>query len=569
MTAALSIKYKIQFNYDNDPKDFTFVDIIAAKYNTTYGYTLSNIKGLIKVVSPSGVTVYINGGYANNVFISPDIDGNTTTWTKDLGSLPLDSNGDVETGTYSFYYKVSVDGGSTVYLSSQNNKEYDLGNYVQPTIDITLTQSCRTSELTSYDATDYAVQVDNSLIDPTITRAHKIVKPEGAGCTIPSVASTDEQTRTIGGGGTAATDIWTGVWQTYLTSTLVYDLATWGSDVWIQIYDEVSGYDYTGVVCSDCMCDIRECLATLYAKWQTAVKVESRNRVDELRVKNLQAVANFMLYDAAERCGEDSSEYCDNLATILVSEDCTCGTSDDDVSARVVAWGNSTGTGAAPATPSAWLNGSADPSAGLGSNGDYYLQTGTGVSGVPGDVWYKSGGSWVILMNILGADGAASSETYNQLISVDPTDDAMPSAGTEKTLKDYAVTELDVNGDVIEAEAYFELSILAAGTKTVRMYFAGALLGTYISTSTVTTATKYLKARVTICRIDGTNQLITCEFFRSGVPGSVSGPAITAGTAVDSVSNDLTATGESSPGRAGSITCKQLTVEFKPIYVAP
>ncbi|MBI1246171.1 MAG: hypothetical protein GC202_14310, partial [Alphaproteobacteria bacterium] len=66
-----------------------------------------------------------------------------------------------------------------------------------------------------------------------------------------------------------------------------------------------------------------------------------------------------------------------------------------------------------------WYTGATDPSGGTGQNGDFYLQTGTGATGVLGDVWTKSGGTWSITSNIRGAAGAG---TGDMLISTyDPT----------------------------------------------------------------------------------------------------------------------------------------------------
>lgn len=50
-----------------------------------------------------------------------------------------------------------------------------------------------------------------------------------------------------------------------------------------------------------------------------------------------------------------------------------------------------------------WTSGAIDPSG--GANGDFYLQTGTGATGVAGDIWKKTAGTWAILLNVIGAQG--------------------------------------------------------------------------------------------------------------------------------------------------------------------
>ena len=63
------------------------------------------------------------------------------------------------------------------------------------------------------------------------------------------------------------------------------------------------------------------------------------------------------------------------------------------------------GTNGAPG--SVWYNGSGAPSGGLGINGDYYLNN------VNGDVYQKSGGSWSVVANIKGANGTNGATWYN------------------------------------------------------------------------------------------------------------------------------------------------------------
>ncbi len=57
-----------------------------------------------------------------------------------------------------------------------------------------------------------------------------------------------------------------------------------------------------------------------------------------------------------------------------------------------------------------WYAGTADPGSGLGQNGDFYLQTGTGATGVLGDVWEKAGGAWAKISNIRGASGSGTGD---------------------------------------------------------------------------------------------------------------------------------------------------------------
>jgi len=71
-------------------------------------------------------------------------------------------------------------------------------------------------------------------------------------------------------------------------------------------------------------------------------------------------------------------------------------------------------TGPAGANGAVWFTGSGIPSAGLGSNGDFYLRiTSTKIAPPDGDVYQKAGGVWSVVGNILGPvgpDGPAGPE---------------------------------------------------------------------------------------------------------------------------------------------------------------
>jgi len=65
---------------------------------------------------------------------------------------------------------------------------------------------------------------------------------------------------------------------------------------------------------------------------------------------------------------------------------------------------------------SVWLNGSGVPSASLGVNGNYYLDTATG------DVYFKEDDAWSVVMNIVGADGADGTSITTVISSSAPVD---------------------------------------------------------------------------------------------------------------------------------------------------
>jgi len=417
-----AITFRISFNLSNDPKDLSLTDLLSGDYNPVYGETTANIRGIFKVTSPSGVQVYKNAGYDSDDFSSPDIDGSAPTWAKTGVSLPLDSDGNAETGEYTIEYKLSTDGGTSVAFTVSKVADFD---YTQATPDIVMSVSCRTSELTSDDQTDYDVLYDGETITPSITRAHKIVKPEGAACSLPATASTNEKTRTIGGGGDADTDIYTGTWQTHLTTTLSYVLEEWNSQNWLVVNDEMIGYESFEVQCSTCGCQIRECIINLGERYKDYVAEGDKTRAERLRHDLIRLIMAFINYELAERCGEstDADTYCQEIADIVVENDCDCGYDQDEGPTRVIAWADSAAGG--DVSCCAWSQGSGEPTG--GDNGDFYLQT-TGWI-----VWNRIAGDWVNLGSIQGPTGSTGPTGPTGLSVTGPTGPTGPTGGVGLT----------------------------------------------------------------------------------------------------------------------------------------
>lgn len=98
--------------------------------------------------------------------------------------------------------------------------------------------------------------------------------------------------------------------------------------------------------------------------------------------------------------------------------------------------------GAAGKDGSVWYNGTGNPSAKIGVNGDYYLNLGNG------DVYNKIAGSWVLVANIKGTTGATGETGATGIAG---TAGANGNAGLNGTLWNYGsgipASSLGVNGD--------------------------------------------------------------------------------------------------------------------------
>lgn len=459
------IRFQVQFNLNNSPKDCTFVD--KTNYSVppsgTGGITSSFVTGYLKIETPTGTII-------NNLNTGSDLGTvdiyRIFTDTKSNIALPVNAYGNIEEGTYTFTYQVrewflgtndaivSIDGtakeivvagdlttefagakymyisGSTttannipvtfdsvsyvggfttlvvnetlttqaasgnIYVFETVANDYQNSNSLQysitePTVSINLQADCRTSQLTSTDASNYQALIDNTYYNPTsTTRVHSITPPSGSGFTPP--ADTADQVRVLG------SNIWTNIWTTVITSTLTYYVEYWDSTPWYIVVIEISGSDNIDVQCSDCACNLFNCIVNLYNKWVT---LSNYNTVRAAEVKEAldEIELNFMLYNMASRCGEDPTTYCNAIAAILSSENCTCS-STDPASVEVIPWASA--GGGTTATGTVWYNDSGVPSSSLGSDNDYYLNDDTG------DYYKKIAGSWVLQGSLKGANAS-------------------------------------------------------------------------------------------------------------------------------------------------------------------
>ena len=366
----------------------TFTDLIQTDYNALYGWTTANVKGILKVTDPAGTVIYANAGWSSTApsFTSPDIVGSVPTWAKTGITLALNEDDNVVKGNYVFEYWLT-NGVSNYYFS----KTYDF-QYVTPDVDIELTVSCRTSELSSEDVTEY----DIDGISPTITRTHTITQPIGGGMS-PVPGSTSDALRTIGGGSTDSTRLWTGTWQTSISSILSYNMETWGTSTWVVITETVTGYDSIEVACDDCGCVVNSCIQNLIEQWKTALLTNGR-RAGELQVSLLKLLSAWMNYQMAERCGEDYSTFCDEIRSIVVSENCLCSDDSDDSPHVIIPWGG-TSTTIISGGGGNWSSGTTAPSG--GSSGDYYIYYDVPLTFM--EIYENSGGTWTSLGNLVQA----------------------------------------------------------------------------------------------------------------------------------------------------------------------
>lgn len=527
----------------------TFLDLIQGTY-ASYG-TLANMKGICSFKDPDGIVFYQNAGWSLTApdFSSPDTNGNTPTWTKGSIAVPVGSDGLAKPGDYVFSYIVTVDNGSSFVLVT---KTYTF-DYVAPNVEIEFEVDCDASELTSTDATVYDVISNGVTYSPTsTTRTHTIKEPLGSGYT-PTPGSTTDRVRTVGGGGTAGTDLWTKTWQTTISSVISYNLATWGAYTWIVVTDTVTGQDHVDVGCTDCDCDLRQCMLNLFNRWLDA-KSGNRKLEMDLQTTWLEAVGYWVEYQTAKSCGLSTDAACQKLKDLLASVDCSCTTDTSDSSVRIVAHSTGTGGGTTPSTFVFWVN-STNPSG--GNSGDIWYNYSTY------HIWQNVGGTWNDIGSIQGATGPSgadgSSSNANILYNEAGT---ATSAGTgEETLNSYTIPAATIanDGDVLEIVATYTLASNDNG-KTVKIYWGGDEIISYFTDSLVNASNNFVALKGMITRISATSQEKEGYITRFG--GFNSAPKISSSAKNLASTVIVSATGQNSVASASDISCNHMRVIY-------
>ena len=317
--ALAVVDFETTFQFEaGPPKTFQFKD------TTDYagqGVALADVTGVLKVVSPDGLTSYNNLGNHGAPDIDPDVSLiNTITIT-----LPLDGNGNPQQGDHVITYEVQDTSGAPFEIT--NVKTLDL-QYVSPVVDLDMIVNCSTPLLTSTDNTPYTV----SGVDPVIVRDHQILYPASTG-TAP-VVGTSKVLSTAVFFTIANQDL---QHSSSLVSTLTY---TFASD--FIVTDSISGNGFIDVNCDAQLCDIYCCLRAQYDRYLDSLLTNTTQAEREFRTWD-EMVGIAHQIDIAQECGkgDDVSALVSRLLKLGNCEPgCGC---DDGEPQLVVGLGGGTG----------------------------------------------------------------------------------------------------------------------------------------------------------------------------------------------------------------------------------
>jgi hypothetical protein len=347
------------------------------------------------------------------------------------------------------YSLATVDG--SVFFTYSADKSF-VYNYTSPVVSIDMSYDCDVSILTSVDETDYTCTSCASDVEPTTTtRTHSVTAPATVnGIGYGAISDVSTATRVI------PANIYTGIWQTGISTIVQYDITEWDGANFFIIHDTITGSDNITVRCDRCSCDLRQCVINLYQEWLT-YKDTNPFVGQQKEVALFKVLSLYMQYLQAEKCGVDSSSFCNSIADILKANNCDCNTTPDPASVEVIPITSSS------AVASSILFGTGVPSSSLGIDTDMYIETtnytiyykedgvwgsqgsikgdtgDTGATGATGGI--GESGTTLLASDLTASDNAEATNSEVVSITIDPSTD--PSTG--------------VAGDVVRIVSYVKI----------------------------------------------------------------------------------------------------------------
>ena len=380
--SASQLQIALEFNYTNGPKNFRFTD--TSNYGTVVH---TNVLGNLKAVDPSGLQFYNNTSY-----VTPNINYNTSHTSAYLGALPLNTDGTVKTGDYTFTYTAKITAAQQIRTITSNNsaaKTFTIsGNYVSEILDPTATNfycvDTVTTALTivsavydgSTNATTVTVTQTLGALTPLATFTYKVDQiftntfTQNFAYLTPSVCLnwvTDEccSSMTITDvtvyptGATIVRNhdvsypvgitpaqpnevsplqeltispIWTGTW------TDIFDADITSTSGIITVVDSIHGVKEHSVSSNEGLCQVYGCLTNMATKYANYL-VTAPQKAIEMSKYISQASAAYMAYTVGKQCGKtDYEQYLTIISDIANTCGCGCDCADcaDGIPQQVV-----------------------------------------------------------------------------------------------------------------------------------------------------------------------------------------------------------------------------------------
>jgi len=222
--ALTSLSVKVELDEINSSLIIT--DLIGNDYNATYGYTLTNIKGLLKISGFQGSIIYKNSGWDSDDYSSPDI--TSASWSKVISStVPVGEDGLIVRGFYTVEYKVSVEDVSATFLTFL---QVFKNVYERPLIEISSLVSIVDSTFVFTDDTSYTLNLASTYPPTSVLRNFDITWPPTSGKPNTVSSATSVQ---------LGPNIWSGYYLCNFTVTLSYLLVNDVNGLTVTVSDSI------------------------------------------------------------------------------------------------------------------------------------------------------------------------------------------------------------------------------------------------------------------------------------------------------------------------------------------
>ena len=414
-------------------------------------------KILLKIVDPLGNLVYQNAYW--DASLDTDFDLQYSTSKSITKNMPLDSSDVIIQGQYYIYWKVA---GSKVLHTLWFKYCPTL-----PVIDVDLEYSCRTSTITSTDATNYDLVNSCSTGSVTVEASRTLY-----GHTLYYPTTMEEQQDPVTSDTPAeaiiVTPIWTKRWVAQIETVVSYEmpLPAMSGQLGYFIEGTLNGQRYVDVACSDCICTLVTCINQIYNEYKRVVEKDSV-RARELQVQLDMLYLLFFRFLFAEKCGQeaDVTTICNEIKAYMNYTGLACCGEEPTTqySVEVVPYGAVTPSQTTVLGGTNWYNGTTDPSSATGLDGDFYLQT------TSKTIWKKISGVWTLIMTI------TFTGTVGNYLMVSDTDAASSYLDVFTELKSFDFDTNDVaDGSVLQVSSTIRFDEPSYDDIYIRFSFAGA-----------------------------------------------------------------------------------------------
>ena len=511
--AMISLVPRFSITFDVTTNSVTFTDTTALR--------TANTVGIIKVTNVNEGTIlyqHPNWGASPSAWVSPDIDGSIPKWSKAV------SLGGMLAGDYKFEVKLYDSTGGYVPLTIPIVlRKYRL-IYTSPVVCITENIKCRTSQLISSDVTDYNIVTDGIQLSPsTLTRSHTITPPAGCGYT-GTLGTTNDAIRTVGGGSTPGTYLWTRVWQTNISTVLKYNLAAWSDTLpEVSVTDLVKGDANTFAQCDATICALAQCYRNMLDRWNASLTQNFTYR-EKYRDKVVLANALWTLLEWYDHCGIDTEVVILRLKELLAEENCTCTASNEEVSTPIIPWGPVVSSGGGSSSEFMFHIETTVPGTSDGHDGDVWYDKSSG------DLYLKAGGAWTLKDNIKGAKGDAGNAVDQKMLVLvhDTTSRATPATLSISPVSyDFQInnSQFNFSNDFMRFVYDVKLAHNQNG-KRLTLQFAGDDIMTYFTDDLANDTNDRVTVSLKVTPINNVSQHLEATIVRGGIPGQMIGPKI-------------------------------------------